>query len=441
MGKVSDLTEMSTLAESDDLYVVDDVLSRRITALNLGNTLPVKATGSTTARALAARFSDVINVKDHGASSANSAAANTVAFQAAIDDVSTRGIIMVPGNADENYAVTTSSLNIGSKTIFWQGDALINGSTVWTLPGVCMSLGPERIIVNMDNTGPDDYATWEFRRNANYSGAGSGGVSSNVRVFTDVGASAGSVGTLESEWGINARIDSASANVNAVALSGQARRNAAGAVWSGHFNTIDNTNPTMTKTSRAIEANIQADGTDTQNLRVVVEALAKNLADSYNGGADNVAEGIRIRADSSDFKRGLVIDENAGTYTETAIKIYADSPKLIDANAKTSLGAVEIGSNITSGVVASYRGFGQNSNGNSVVIAKVDSNLITNTAGAEDGRLSLYTAVGGTLVEQVRITQSTINPFNIVVAGSLQNVTVGASDSGGTGFRLLRVPN
>ena len=32
MAKVSDLTEMTAIAAGDDLYVVDDVLSRKITA-------------------------------------------------------------------------------------------------------------------------------------------------------------------------------------------------------------------------------------------------------------------------------------------------------------------------------------------------------------------------------------------------------------------------
>lgn len=63
MGKVSDLTEMSTLAEADDLYVVDDTVSRRITALNAGNTLPVKSTGATTARTLAAHLATLPDSK------------------------------------------------------------------------------------------------------------------------------------------------------------------------------------------------------------------------------------------------------------------------------------------------------------------------------------------------------------------------------------------
>ena len=105
MGKVSDLTEMTTLAQSDDLYVVDDVLSRRITALNLGNTLPVKSTGSTTARTLAARFADVINVKDFGAVG-DGVTDDTSAVQAAVDlaESGGGGVIFFPAGT---YLVST----------------------------------------------------------------------------------------------------------------------------------------------------------------------------------------------------------------------------------------------------------------------------------------------------------------------------------------------
>ena len=113
MGKVSDLTEMTTLAEGDDLYVVDDVLSRRITALNLGNTLPVKATGSTTARTLAARFSDVINVKDYGATG-DGVTDDTAAIQAAIDasEAAGGGIVYFPPGDYRTTSVLTVD-NVG----------------------------------------------------------------------------------------------------------------------------------------------------------------------------------------------------------------------------------------------------------------------------------------------------------------------------------------
>ena len=119
MGKVSDLTEMSTLAESDDLYVVDDVLSRRITALNLGNTLPVKATGSTTARALAARFSDVINVKDYGATG-DGVTDDTAAIQAAHDAAVAAGggVVAFPQGA---YKCDTGLAIDDDVPILWMG--------------------------------------------------------------------------------------------------------------------------------------------------------------------------------------------------------------------------------------------------------------------------------------------------------------------------------
>lgn len=229
--------------------------------------------------------------------------------------------------------------NTGAKKLRWSTTLsrfeLVEGNlqlskvqpAMWFVDGASdarMRLAGGSLIFERDQAAAaEDFANWRFERAADYTGAGSGGVSSNVRIFTDVGANAGDGTTIEPEWALNTRIDSASAYVNAVAVSGQARRDAAGAVWAGHFNTIDNTNPTATKASRAIEANIQADGGDSQNLRTVVDVIAHNRAMAYGAGADNIARGVRVVADTADFKQGLEFDAFSGKFTENLIHMKA----------------------------------------------------------------------------------------------------------------------
>lgn len=90
MGKVSDLAAITALKAADILYAVQDSVSRKIVAADFGDSLPVKATGSTTARTLAARFADNINVKDFGAV-LDGVADDATAFQAFLTHLAANG--------------------------------------------------------------------------------------------------------------------------------------------------------------------------------------------------------------------------------------------------------------------------------------------------------------------------------------------------------------
>lgn len=70
--------------------------------------------------------------------------------------------------------------------------------------------------------------------------------------------------------------------------------------------------------------------------------------------------------------------------------------------------------------------------------------LITDkTAGSEDGRVTLNLRRAGTLTTAINVdfNADTNNPISLYVAGGEYRVTAGAADSGGTGYRALRIPN
>jgi len=64
------------------------------------------------------------------------------------------------------------------------------------------------------------------------------------------------------------------------------------------------------------------------------------------------------------------------------------------------------------------------------------------TSGAEEGVYELSVNGAGTLYNAITATgANTVNPLSIRVNSALKGVTEGATDSGGSGFKALRVPN
>jgi hypothetical protein len=93
------------------------------------NNLDVTATGSTTARSLSNRFSDVVNVKDFGAVG-NGVTNDTVAFQAAVNAITTAGSIYVP-DPSVSYNLA-SNVTSGNRAISW----IFDGGVVFSGAGL-----------------------------------------------------------------------------------------------------------------------------------------------------------------------------------------------------------------------------------------------------------------------------------------------------------------
>lgn len=113
--KISQLESATDVTASDLLQIVDvedgdmapSGTNKKVTAQILGNYLPVTATGSTTARSLANRFADTVNVKDFGAVG-DGVTDDTAAIQAAITAMSPWGTLIIP----EGVYKTTSTITL-----------------------------------------------------------------------------------------------------------------------------------------------------------------------------------------------------------------------------------------------------------------------------------------------------------------------------------------
>lgn len=85
---------------------------------------------------------------------------------------------------------------------------------------------------------------------------------------------------------------------------------------------------------------------------------------------------------------------------------------------------------------------GNNSAGANQVYSFVRTIIADPTDGSEDGTLDLLVSSSGASISALSLRGgSGSNPVLVRVAGGLKQVTEGAVDSGGSGFKLLRVPN
>jgi hypothetical protein len=152
-GTPADMDSYTTLSGGDGTEThwvrTSGSLNRKVTT----NNTPVTATSSTTARTLAARFAEVFNVKDYGATGDGSTN-DTTAIQAAATACRTAGggILFFPAG---NYLVTLN-IKVGSNTtVRGVGTASRIFATQATFTGV--------------NTGTDSTTTCQIIKNHNHS--------------------------------------------------------------------------------------------------------------------------------------------------------------------------------------------------------------------------------------------------------------------------------
>jgi hypothetical protein len=109
------LTDATTVNAADELIVQQGGITKRATAAELMNNAPVTAISTTTARPLADRFRDAVNVKDFGAVG-DGVADDTAALQAAINAAT--GLVYIP----KGVYLSSQELNVDKEGISVVGD-------------------------------------------------------------------------------------------------------------------------------------------------------------------------------------------------------------------------------------------------------------------------------------------------------------------------------
>lgn len=311
------------------------------------------------------KLRESVSVIDFGADTTGISTSVT-AFQNAIDSTPNSGIqvIHVPRGT---YLGNMTTLTYGSRTVVWQEEGGVTYSTAAPSVGTATRVNAYRagdaarpwiegkigFNSGAGQTTADDFADVRVDRTADYSATASG-VTHAMRVNTDISSTVGTVGTRKPEWALTAQITNNSDNANAVALTGQAIRNATSPVWGGQFvGKCTIANP-ATYYSRAFEADINAEGADTNNRRVIADFIGHNTAAATYTGTDQIYAGIRIEAGTALIKNGIVVDESPGVVTNGIVVSNTGTSGYIDNGAHAGAamvlsGSGTLGLNISSG--------------------------------------------------------------------------------------------
>ena len=366
---------------------------------------------------------------------------HTAAFQSAINALPLAGGEIRLGEG--NYTVDVSKLDPGAKNILWTGPARVNGSEVWPLPGRRDSYSPTLGRRMFQDVSTDTVFTRkDNRRSATYSGGASGVLTFLERWQTDIGPNVGGPGAFRAEKAGVFGVKNESDYANGIGLMVQAIANGQGAVWSLESNTYSNVVP-MTRAHRSAEFNIQAKGQDINELRWIVDIVSHGESVTSRDPNASIYTGLMVGVGSADMHYGAVFKDhntNGSKFRNAAIRVDSDAD-VMQAWGKTTSGKIKLGSREASGVVAEYLGQGRNAAGQATNYSDIRTLASTSTTGAEQGTLQLQVAVAGSLTTAIQATGTSSNSVSIRVGGNLKVVSEGAADSGGSGFRTLRVPN
>ncbi len=393
---------------------------------------------------------EFVTLKEHGAVGDN-ITTDTAAANAAIAALPADGgtIILSQG---VNYLIDIPSLVLGGREVQWIGSGTINNTIYPNMPGQVELWSPanDRQVYYDGDAGPNEFVRYDYHRNAAYTG-GVTGVSSVLRVFTSVGANAGDPNEVVSEWPFQARVDQYSDYVRAVALTGQSRRYGLGQTWAGHFNAIDYIDASTSSVNVwGFEANIQGDGDDPENRRIVGGFVAHNVAldfDTANPLQDIVGQGALIYPHSANYRYGLRFNTldgagvSKGKFIEAPIRMDVVSRDLMQLFNKETSGVLKAGTKLNTGTALQIIAAGNNAANQSAFYTEIRSLIQNNTTGAENGIMQFLTTSLGSRTTKMEIDASTSDPLRVMFSGTLKRVTEGSADSAGAGYRQLRVPN
>ena len=245
------------------------------------------------------KLSEFVSVADFGAIG-DGVTDDTVAFQAAYDDVVAGGTIYIPPG---NYLV--SSLT-GTKQVLWMSFGALNnsGTAPITLPGVVETFFEKRKLIRRTITAGDDYSVLDVQRSTSHTGGTPGFVNTAVRASIQINP-----GVTDFEWALLGVVDNYSASGEPTGVYGQGiRRAGAGPAWGGVFEFRDETGlAAPTVGCVALETDVWANGFDVNNRRVNHDIVIGRPTGTHAGGAGcEVAWGSRITAKNLDPAEGRV---------------------------------------------------------------------------------------------------------------------------------------
>ncbi len=440
-------TDLLNNLEDGEVGLLEGVAYRKDSAVPLGDS----ATEDLGVAGLVAASLISIALDAFGATGSNAAADQAAALNAIAAVPAEGGIIALSDGRDYLLDVAAITTAAGAKKILWTGGGTVNGTIYPDLPGLVELWNPEnnRRVFYEGNGAPNSFVRYDFQRKANYSG-GVTGVTSILRAYTIVEASAGQSGQVVSEWPFQARVDNYSDEAHGVANTGQARRFGLGPVWSLHGNTIDNIDPSLsTDAAWGGELNIQGNFADPSNLRKVLGLIAHNVALVYSGtpGQNVIGQGLDIYPHTADYNYGIRIRTfgnpgvTTGRFEQAALRIDAVAPDLIQAFHPSEPALLKYGTKRDFGIVGQLLAGGNNNAAAAVFYSEIRTRIANNNSGIENGVMELRVQSAGSREVQAQLTGDASDPFEVRVGGVLSQVTRGAADSGGPGFRTLLVAN
>lgn len=334
------------------------------------------------------------------------AATHTLAFQAAINALPVAGGEIILD--DMNYTPTVASLSAGARKIRWTGNGTVNGAALWGLPGQQVSYRPSlgREIRYQANGAAGDFAMFDWRRVANYTGGLGGSLDYILRLETTVGANVGSSGERKAEKPFITTVTNNSPHANAIGAMVQAVANNQGAIWSLEANSYSTVVPTV-YAHRTIEANMQGVGDDPNDLRWIIDVLAHRAEGSgYGGdGVNVIGRGVTIQPASADFTYGLHISEGVGagsargTFRAAGMLIQrysaGDMAQLLN-NVSGSIFKMASGLSTNGTTMAQLVMQARNSASALKNYASLRGLIVDNSSGSEDGRFDFYAMIAGT---------------------------------------------
>lgn len=396
------------------------------------------STGSQTLSEALDNRSRVVTIESFGAKG-DGVTDDTAAFQAALDASQTGSVIELMDDAD--YVVTVGDLNANGKRVLWRGGAKVNGAQYWyDIPGTQDGFsdgGGYKYVVWEGDAG--DGTRKNNRRYAKYSG-GLGGKLDFIESWeTFVGPDVGSSGEPKAEKAGLFKVDSESPYSNAVALMLGADARSTGPVWGLEVAVSSWVEP-GTPVQRCVELKMNATDGDPDEKRHIIDVISGTTESGDPATDDVIGRGIGIIAGQSDISNGIKFEEQQGVFKNSLISAETDAD-FFQIYGRTTNGTLKLGTKAETGVLLNTEVRGGNSEGGSSVYF-IESVQATNTTKDDETCLLKFSlSDSGTMSTIFQLNAGVGNSVSLRVGGNLKQVSQGAANSAGTGFRQLRVPN